>query len=837
MDIGTILSDGEEDFQATSEEEEEVEKVVLKPVLSKKKQEKRNLELAAQQKQAQAKLASETSLFESLLADKYDEPVRNASSWDFQGAIAAMKQDELNSGKTVQSSLDDKIRRMVERRKQNAAVAAKSGDDNEGEEAGKALSASSDDGGEDDGDEDEDEENEVEDKPQVVRRLRAPGADSAATVAAAKAAQPQVTSFSALQLSRPLLRAAQQLNYTSPTPIQAQAIPLILQGRDVLASAVTGSGKTAAYLFPLVERLLLKDRRSGPATRVLILVPTRELAQQVSSMLEKICEFCADGIISQTVLLGGVAMIPQSTAIRARPDIIIATPGRLIDHLRNTLGFDINDLEILILDEGDRLLELGFADSLKEIVKYAPPMGRRQTLMFSATISQDVSKLADLSLNKPVRIQTDAMYDVAQRLVQEFVRVRKSSTLAKDPKDAEEDQMRRREAILHVLCTRTVTTKTIIFFTHKRQAHRTCIAFGLLGLKCGELHGNLTQAKRLEALERFRKNEVDFLFCTDLAARGIDIPGVACVINFDLPKDLTTYVHRVGRTARAGKGGRSISLVGEDRRSTMRDLLKSNSSSQFQSRTVGATHTIQSYDRLVAVSNELEKIMGEERNEREIRLAEVDANKVENLIVHHDEIMSRPKKTWFQSKFEKDQVRQQGKDEFDGVVPVQHVEEIAEEEPERRERVGNRAKRRRVAARENEEKERRRYEREAKHEENQIQSLDIVPNEVKQKMVAKEFKKLAREGGKGAGDGDNGVGRNGNKRRRVDDGAMLTKMTKGVKARRPLLLGEDGSRDNFVNKRSKQLKELTFKPQVNPLRKGGKKGQHKFKSKLKHKRR
>ncbi|KAH9258313.1 hypothetical protein BASA81_003362 [Batrachochytrium salamandrivorans] len=816
MDIGTILSDGEDDFHATSEEEEEVEKVVLKPVLSKKKQQKKNLELAAQQKQVQAKLESETSLFESLLADKYDEPVRNTSSWDFQGAIAAMKQDELNSGKTVQTSLDDKIRRMVERRKQDAAIAA----ENDKEEEDKASSSSSD---------SNDEEEEEEDKPQVVRRLRVPGGDS--TAAAAKAAQPQVISFSALQLSRPLLRAAQQLNYASPTPIQAQAIPLILQGRDVLASAVTGSGKTAAYLFPLVERLLLKDRRSGPATRVLILVPTRELAQQVSSMLEKICEFCADGIISQTVLLGGVAMIPQSTAIRARPDIIIATPGRLIDHLRNTLGFDINDLEILILDEGDRLLELGFADSLKEIVKYAPPMGKRQTLMFSATISQDVSKLADLSLNKPVRIQTDPMFDVAQRLVQEFVRVRKSSSLAKDPKDAEVEQMRRREAILHVLCTRTVTTKTIIFFTHKRQAHRTCVAFGLLGLKCGELHGNLTQAKRLEALERFRKNEVDFLFCTDLAARGIDIPGIACVINFDLPKDLTTYVHRVGRTARAGKGGRSISLVGEDRRSTMRDLLKSNSSSQFQSRTVGATHTIQSYDKLVAVSNELEKIMGEERNEREIRLAEVDANKVENLIVHHDEIMSRPKKTWFQSKFEKDQIRQQGKDAFDGVVPVQSVEEIAEEEPERRERVGNRAKRRRVAARENEEKERRRYEREAKHEENQIQSLDIVPNEVKQKMVAKEFKKLAREGG------DDLVDRKGNKKRRIDDSAMLTKMTKGVKARRPRLLGDNDSRDNFVNNRSKQLKELTFKPQVNPLRKGGKKGQHKFKSKLKYKRR
>ena len=609
--------------------------------------------------------------------------------------------------------------------------------------------------------------------------------------------QARLSSFAELQLSRPLLRATQTLKYEAPTPIQAEAIPLILKGSDIMASAVTGSGKTAAYLLPIIERLLLRDKNGSPITRVLIIVPTRELAQQISSMLEKLCQYCED--ITQAVVFGGSSMTNQAIAVRARPDILIATPGRLIDHLRNTVSFDIADVEILVLDEADRLLELGFADELKEIIRYTPT--KRQTLLFSATLTGDVSKLAELSLSNPAKVATDPMFDVAQRLVQEFVRVRKTVSVL-PPKQAEEEEVHRREAILLALCTTTAKSRVIIFFQHKRQAHQTCIAFGLLGLKCAELHGNLTQAKRLEALQRFKDGEVDFLFCTDLAARGIDISGIQCVINFELPKDLTTYVHRVGRTARAGKGGRAISLVGEERRSTMKELLKSSSSSNFQSRTVASSGVTKCYEKLKEVQQELKNILEQERIEREIRLAEMNVTKVENVVTHHDEIMARPKKTWFQSEYEKKSLKEQARQLYNGEVKGKEQKEAEEQEEDKepkgkRERLGNRAKRRRVAARKREEKEIKVASRELRNSQkageisslNESQKQLLIPSEVKQKVLAKKVKQQSRKNSPGVD----------------EDGDPLIDLEKIKQRKAQAKISSDDAFENFVAKRSRKL--------------------------------
>ena len=356
MDIDTILSDEEAgEYRATSSSSSEDE---AENESKQQEQQKKRLGTDKRGKKG-SKSSTNISLFEEL-AESTLHNETSAQSWDFKDAIERMKREKPNP---KQTSLDEKIRRAVEQRKQQ--VQQEEGEDDEGE-----------DGDEHDGEDGSSEASDDDEKEEDGAGKTRPLATAASKAVLEKEREKKVreqqraTSFAELQLSRPLLRATQALNYTAPTPIQAEAVPLILKGKDVLASAVTGSGKTAAYLLPIIERLLLRDRRSGPVTRVLIIVPTRELAQQISSMLEKLCQFCND--VTQTVVVGGLSTTTQALALRARPDVIIATPGRLIDHLRNTVSFDIADLEILVLDEADRLLELGFLDELREIIKYSP---------------------------------------------------------------------------------------------------------------------------------------------------------------------------------------------------------------------------------------------------------------------------------------------------------------------------------------------------------------------------------------------------------------------------------------------------------------------------------
>jgi ATP-dependent RNA helicase DDX27 len=485
------------------------------------------------------------------------------------------------------------------------------------------------------------------------------------------------------------------------------------------------------------------------ATRGLVLTPTRELAAQCLGMMNAMAKFTD---LRASLIVGGARNInAQAAELRTRPDVIVATPGRLIDHLTNSSGVDLDDLEFLILDEADRLckyikslgiffhsyeftciyiyayifiythiiivsflislttlfiigisqflfqqwickcihnaivIELfaiisyvlfshdyhslhtfrGFQDEVHEIVKACP--AERQTLLFSATLGTKVDDLIRLSLKRPVRVHvTDhngpegSNVEVANRLEQEFVRVRTSNEGVN------------REAMLLALLTRTYAKRVIVFFDTKADAHRLMIVSGLCGIKCAEIHGNLTQVQRLEALEEFREGSVDILLATDVAARGLDISSVEAVINFEMPGIVDTYVHRIGRTARAGRAGKACTLIGEGRRQLMKAIMKdaehkrlleeskaskgrgkaSSSTGAIRSRTIPTAVLKHFAAKIISLEPHVMEVLSAEAVARMDRIADMEAMKAQNLIQHGDEIKARPNREWFTSKKE-----------------------------------------------------------------------------------------------------------------------------------------------------------------------------------------
>ncbi|RKP36995.1 P-loop containing nucleoside triphosphate hydrolase protein [Dimargaris cristalligena] len=443
-------------------------------------------------------------------------------------------------------------------------------------------------------------------------------------------------SFNLMNLSRPILKGLAQLGFTKPTPIQARAIPIALLGKDICGGAVTGSGKTAAFFVPILERLLYRPRKN-PAIRVLVLCPTRELAIQCHSVATKLAAFTD---VNMCLCVGGLPMRAQETELRQRPDIVIATPGRLIDHLHNSRSFTVETLEILVMDEADRMLEDGFKAELTEIVENCPRS--RQTMLFSATMTQNIDELIRLSLHKPALVQIDSAKQAAANLVQEFIRIRPN-------READ------RPAVLLSLCRKTYKRRCIIFFRSKLAVREMKILFGLCGLSAAEIHGNLNQAQRSEALERFRDGEVEFLMATDVAARGLDIKGVETVINFNMPMQFAQYLHRVGRTARAGQSGRSVTLAGESDRKLLRLALKTAKKDRVRSRII-APATIEKYKaKLETLKPQVEKILADDDDDQLLVKAEKDINRASNLIKYAEEIKARPAKAWFQSTAEKRQ--------------------------------------------------------------------------------------------------------------------------------------------------------------------------------------
>ncbi|KAL2798692.1 P-loop containing nucleoside triphosphate hydrolase protein [Aspergillus keveii] len=490
-----------------------------------------------------------------------------------------------------------------------------------------------------------DAESEVDAEEEAKRKaFFAPEEKTDAPVTGAK------RSFQEFNLSRPILRGLAAVSFSNPTPIQQKAIPVALLGKDIVGSAVTGSGKTAAFVVPILERLLFRPRKV-PTSRVAILMPTRELAVQCYNVATKLATYTD---ITFCQLVGGFSLREQENILKRRPDVIIATPGRFIDHMRNSASFTVDTLEILVLDEADRMLEDGFADELNEILTTIPKS--RQTMLFSATMTDTVDKLIRVGLNRPVRLMVDAKKNTAVTLTQEFVRLR----------PGREDK--RLGYLLH-LCKEIYTGRVIVFFRQKKEAHRVRIVFGLLGLKAAELHGSMSQEQRIKSVESFRDGKADFLLATDLASRGLDIKGVETVINYEAPQSHEIYVHRVGRTARAGRSGRACTIAAEPDRKVVKAAVKAGKTqgAKIVSRVVDTDVADKWASTAEELADEIDEVIDEEKLERQLAQAEMQVTKSENLIKHEAEIKSRPKRTWFETEREKRVAKKTGATELNGV--------------------------------------------------------------------------------------------------------------------------------------------------------------------------
>ncbi len=360
-------------------------------------------------------------------------------------------------------------------------------------------------------------------------------------------------SFEKLKIIEPILKALKNEGYTQPTPIQEQTIPVILQQRDLFGCAQTGTGKTAAFAIPVLQ--LLHEQQRGVKQRgikALVLTPTRELAIQIQESFEAYGKFTG---LNQMVIFGGVSQVSQVNALRRGVDILVATPGRLLD-LVNQRIVNLNDIRLLVLDEADRMLDMGFVHDVKRIIAKIPT--QRQTLFFSATMAPSIRKLADTILVNPVKIEVTPVSTTAETVKQTVCFVEK----------------RNKPSLLLHLLTNTDIPMALVFTRTKHGADRVVKELNRSGIRAEAIHGNKSQQARQKALHQFRSKQIKVLVATDIAARGIDIDELTHVINYELPNVPETYVHRIGRTGRAGNSGIALSFCDHEEKVFLRDIQK-----------------------------------------------------------------------------------------------------------------------------------------------------------------------------------------------------------------------------------------------------------------------
>lgn len=359
--------------------------------------------------------------------------------------------------------------------------------------------------------------------------------------------------FTDLGLKAELLRAISEQGYDTPTPIQQKAIPAVMTGHDLMATAQTGTGKTAGFTLPILHRLASgPNTRTSKRPRVLVLVPTRELAIQVEESVRTYGKYLA---INSVAVFGGVGINPQIAALRRGVDILVATPGRLLDHVQQRT-VDLSGIEILVLDEADRMLDMGFIRDIRKLIALVPK--QRQNLMFSATFSPDIRELASGLLHQPVSVDVAARNTAAETVTQRVI---------------ETNREQKKDLLLHLFETRG-WHQVLIFARTKHGADALSRNLDKAGIKSAALHGNKSQGARTRALSEFKDGKLVALVATDIAARGIDIDSLPYVINYEIPNIAEDYVHRIGRTGRAGMEGEAISLVSHDERSFLRDIEK-----------------------------------------------------------------------------------------------------------------------------------------------------------------------------------------------------------------------------------------------------------------------
>jgi ATP-dependent RNA helicase RhlE len=358
--------------------------------------------------------------------------------------------------------------------------------------------------------------------------------------------------FQELGLSEPILRAVAAQGYTVPTPIQVQAIPHVIAGRDLLGCAQTGTGKTAAFALPILQRMA---RPAGPAnrrrpTRVLVLGPTRELVAQIADSFQA---YGRNSGLRQAVVFGGVSQRPQTRALDQGVDVLIATPGRLVD-LMNQGFVDLRSIEVFVLDEADRMLDMGFLPDLRRVTAKLP--SERQTLFFSATMPTDIAKLAEAILRDPVRIRIPAVQANTPHIDQSVFFVPK----------------KQKTRLLADVLTSGPVTRALVFTRTKHGADRVVRQLSRSGIQAAAIHGNKSQQARQRTLAAFKHNAASVLVATDIASRGIDVEGISHVVNYDMPHEPETYVHRIGRTGRAGAAGTAISFCDDEERQQLKAI-------------------------------------------------------------------------------------------------------------------------------------------------------------------------------------------------------------------------------------------------------------------------